>query len=648
MPPRTRRGWPGDTPGHAIRAEDLTGKPGAGYFRVSSNPDQTEQKSVGDQETEYWPWVERTGVESGPGDVFKDDDRSASTFAHRQRENFGQLREAIAAGRYKILWFWATSRQTRGDVPLDVLADESAKHGVLWCINGQILNPASGDDHLFLTIHYIMDRQYSYRISKDARRGLKAIAYQGKPSGRISYGYRRIYDYKVLIKGKPKWLRDEANVFDGHGRPIENSPAYVVREIFDRIEARQPIGRIARDLEDRRIPTPRWPAKCRACGSKTQHGFDGDGQPIIGDDGRQVRVCPLGHGLYRYMWTPHAVLSIARNPVYIRKRIFQAESWRVKDRHAAILEDVVGQWPELVTEEQFWTVQQILSDPARLKWRPGSGSKMLLTGVAHCGECGSRLYLHKDQNRGNVPYYVCAHRSHAAMRVDWLDAYVEDRIVSWLADPAVHSWLWGHQEDDTTVAKAARADIERLEYQIEECRINGEDPDADAVFWERRSRVLTGKLKEARALAQPPSLAPELTGMVGPDAADKWWKLRSENLPAAKHLIRAVADVRVHKGIRGGDRYHATMDPGRVSWAWLTGPDEGHRVFGDHVPRASELAEDAIRACPEEPDRELARRVNVTGRTVQLARRRLEDAGEIPVIRRKGRGKPVVVSPPAG
>src|SRR5438105_2487091 len=101
---RPIRRWPGMEPGHAFRAADLAGLPGAGYFRVSSNPDETETKSVNDQKTEYWPWVKRTGIVSrDPDDVFKDDDRSASMFATRQRENFDRLRRAIEAERYKVV-----------------------------------------------------------------------------------------------------------------------------------------------------------------------------------------------------------------------------------------------------------------------------------------------------------------------------------------------------------------------------------------------------------------------------------------------------------------------------------------------------------------------------------------------------------------
>jgi DNA invertase Pin-like site-specific DNA recombinase len=593
-------------PGHTFKDSDLAGLPSAGYFRVSSNPDETEQKSVNDQEAEYLGWAQRTKVKFSAADLFRDDDRSASMFATRQRENFARLRESIEADRYKVVWFWATSRQTRGDVNIYELAKVSADHGVLWCVGGQLLNPANEDDLLFLGIHHLMDRQYAWRISKDSRRGHKSIAYDGKPSGAAPYGYRRVYDYSVMVKGKPKFLRDEPNVFDGDGHAIQDSPAYIVREIYDRVAAGEPLGRIAKSLEAREISTPR----------KQRKYTD---QPC--------------------RWTVTTVKFIATSPAYMGKRIYQAESWRVKDRHAAILDGVEAKWEALVTEELWWTVQRALAASATAKWRPGRGNH-LLAGAVRCGICGTGLYAHYD---GNALFYGCGRYGHVSIRADWLEAYVEDRIVSWAADRDVYTYLWAQREDDDATAVAARADVERLEHQLEECRIAGEDPEADAVFWERRARALGAKLAEARTLARPPSLSPVLADVIGPDAADNWWRLRKENIPAAKQLIAAVADIRIHRGHRGKDvKYRQSIDPGRISWAWLTGPGEDQApVFGEPTSRMHDRVADALRADAQEGDRTLARELQCAPLTIYRVRRELEAAGEIPVIRRRGLGKPV-------
>src|SRR5438045_2321631 len=93
-----RHGWPGIEPGYTFR--DISGRNGALYLRVSHNPDKAEEtKSVDEQEAEGLGWAKAAKVKLTGADVYKDDDRSASKFATRQRENFARLRAAIEAGR---------------------------------------------------------------------------------------------------------------------------------------------------------------------------------------------------------------------------------------------------------------------------------------------------------------------------------------------------------------------------------------------------------------------------------------------------------------------------------------------------------------------------------------------------------------------
>jgi DNA invertase Pin-like site-specific DNA recombinase len=541
MARRTRRRWPGYEPGHTFK--DLTGKRAIIYCRVSSNPDETEQKSVGEQEAAGRAWADQAGVSVVA--VYHDDDYSASKYASKQRPGFRQVQEAIEAERCDITWFWSTSRQTRGDIPLDVIARSCEDHGVLWCFTGQVLNPANEDDMLVAGIHHIVDRRKSADISKDVIRGKGGSAAAGRPACAPAYGYRRVYDTSVMIKGRPKIIGDEPNVFDGNGRPIEDSPAYIVREIYDRLARGDSLAGIRRNLEDRGIPTPRRKHK------DTDHPF---------------------------RWGVSTVRFIATNPAYVGKRVYQAESHRVKDRHAAVLDGVETMWPPLVTEEQWWAVQRILGNPDRLRWRPGTNNH-LLTSVAKCAVCGDALSSSGGPSLkagGRSPYYHCMRRGCVSIRADWLDAYVEDRMVSWLADPEVFAALWQRREDDSAVAAAARTEIERLGKLLEDAEAEGKNPSlehAEAVFWARRVTELTAKLREAEQLARPPSLSPVLAALVGPDAADGWWKLRTENLGAARQVVAMVADVRVRRGSKGGHWKQRAFQDGRVKWRWLIGPE---------------------------------------------------------------------------
>jgi len=64
-------------------------------------------------------------------------------------------------------------------------------------------------------------------------------------------------------------------------------------------------------------------------------------------------------------------------------------------------------------------------------------------------------------------------------------------------------------------------------------------------------------------------------------------------------------------------------------------------VFGEPLVRPYDRAAGALRAAPEDADRTIASRLECSHRTVAAARVDLEEAGEIPVMRRKGRQKPV-------
>jgi hypothetical protein len=60
--------------------------------------------------------------------------------------------------------------------------------------------------------------------------------------------------------------------------------------------------------------------------------------------------------------------------------------------HGKILDGVTAVWPPLVTEDVFWTVQRILTDPARTT--TGRTARYLLSHVVRCGVCGALIWRH--------------------------------------------------------------------------------------------------------------------------------------------------------------------------------------------------------------------------------------------------------------
>ena len=363
-----------------------------------------------------------------------------------------------------------------------------------------------------------------------------------------------------------RFVRQEPKTYDGDGRPIEDNPAYVVREIFERIAAGDSVTRIRRSLQTRGIPTPR-----------------GAGN-----------------------WTNFTVNFVARNPTYIGQRVYQAASTRPADRHAAVLAGVETQWQALVSEEVFWAVQRIFADPARQKYRPTRAVHLLST-IARCAHCGGAMVCHTQNKNGRKhQHYECKDWAETGIKKSTLEDFVEEVMKRWLSDPDVYAALTSG--DDSEVAAQARADIERLTHQLEECRVNGEDPDADAVYWERRARSLAVNLREAQKLAQSTTLPPVLAGNIGPEAAGRWDSL---DLAIRRQIIKATADIRVKKSPYGRGLRVPVAD--RIEWRWLIGPDSGDDA--ELIPKPTEEQASAARDAKQGDRRTKALDQRLEGRT---------------------------------
>jgi site-specific DNA recombinase len=328
------------------------------------------------------------------------------------------------------------------------------------------------------------------------------------------------------------------DTWDGDGRPIEDTPAYVVREIFDRIAAGDAITRIRKDLNER--------------GIVTKQGF---------------------------AWENSKVLTIATNPTYIGARVHQGE----------ILEGVSGFGPPLVDEGLYSAVQKILTDPARRTTRlgPRTGT-YLLSSLARCAECGGKLTWKKApaNNRRTIhkPVYWCPNRSCVGIYADALDEYVSRVVVRWLSDPQVAADLT--EGNDSDVARQARIDADRAKVDLEEWRRHAEKGEVSVVSFSRVEKGLLERINEAERLAQAASLPPVFVGNVGPQAQAGWDAL---DMLARRQIVRTIAEVRLKRVGRGG----RVPTAARVEWIWKLGrePDnEMTNVNTEDVIRAAEAA----------------------------------------------------------
>lgn len=104
-------------------------------------------------------------------------------------------------------------------------------------------------------------------------------------------------------------------------------------------------------------------------------------------------------------------------------------------------------WEPVVPEETYRAACYLLNADSR-KSGGGGPRKHLLTGVALCGVCGGTLrvgYRGRKGEPGSYAIYLCKSNVHVTMRVEWLDAYVEQLILNLLASPKGGAF-WNHSD----------------------------------------------------------------------------------------------------------------------------------------------------------------------------------------------------------
>jgi site-specific DNA recombinase len=496
------------------------------YVRVSLDQDDS-GKSTDDQEAVGREWVGKVGAVLV--DVYSDRDRSASRYATKEREEFTRLLGDIEAGKLDAVWFWELSRSQRR---LDVFAklrDLCRGMGVLWVIRDRVYDPSAYADMMTLGMLSVIGENESEMTSERVQRGKKSSAATGRRAGKVPYGYRAVYDRDG------RYIHDEPDLFDGHGLPVEDSPAYIVREIYSRILAGHSLTSIRRDLNDR--------------GVRTRGG---------------------------YSWANSTVRFIAMSPTYLGQRVYQVGDGILQaDRAKMVLDGVETKWPPLVDAETFWAVHRLLSDPARKKTRSGPRTGIyLLSSVAWCGECGGKLLRKKFPPNGNrvAPLpdsYFCKDRSCVGIPAEMLDAYAETVMVRWLSDPAVVADLT--RAEDSAAAAQARGDVEQLRAELAALYRDAKAGRVSPVIATATETGLKERIDEAEQRVQAATLPPVLRGNIGPQAEAGWAALDME---VKRQMIRVVADIRVRKVGRGHHNGHRGPVPARdrVEWRWLLGP----------------------------------------------------------------------------
>lgn len=208
------------------------------YGRKSTKDDR---RSVTGQEADWRADCEREGLT--PGRVFVDPDKSASRYARKPRPDYLALIEHIHAGGCELLSLWESSRGSRNPVEWFTLIDLCRERGVLIRVvtHGRTYDVRVRRDWRTLADDGVDSADESEKISERVTRGKRLGAAAGRPTGKLAYGFRRVYD-------------DRGRFVEQVEHPTQGP---VVREIVEGIAARISLGAIAEALNGRGVPTPR-------------------------------------------------------------------------------------------------------------------------------------------------------------------------------------------------------------------------------------------------------------------------------------------------------------------------------------------------------------------------------------------------------
>lgn len=439
---------------------------------------------------------------------------SASRFARSERAAWARVMKAIESGAIDAVLTWEASRAQRDLAAYSALRDACLTHGVLWGYSGRLYDFTDRDARFRTGLDALLAEDEAARTSERVRRAVRANAERGHVHGRNLYGYQRIYD---PVTG----VRVSVDEHPEHGR--------VVREIASRLEKGESAYSIAGDLNRRGVP-PRTAQAAKTTG-----------------------------------WTSVAISEIGRNPGYTGKRVFRGH----------VLE-VQAEWPVLINEDAWERIQQQLDARPR-KSVTDFHTRYLLSGLARCGVCASRL-VKGHQNRGRPKpgeprqqydvYYCKSPRlgertGHVSVSLKSLDDLITDITVARLRQPdALDAIGAGDAERDARRADLREAIAADRAYLEEVGRQAAQKRDV-ALLVTQESLVrprLEAAERELRSLVSADPILVEMAS-VG-DVAATWVAL---SLEEKRRVIGALMIPVVHRAEKPGrrGRVHERV---RIEW----------------------------------------------------------------------------------
>lgn len=478
------------------------------YARVSDDP-RGRGRSTGEQVDESTTWCEREGIRVGK--VVVDNDRSASRHAKRKREGWAEVTELLATGDYDVLVTWEASRAQRDLDAYTDLRTLCSRHGVRWAYSGTMYDLNDRSDRFRTGLDALVAEDESERTRERVLRAMRANADQGRPHGRLPFGYTRVYD-------------ERTRELVGQVEHAEQGP--LVREAAARLLAGESARSIANDWNARGVPSPYAARQV--------------------DRGDEVSV--------ERGWQLTQIRRIVTNPAVVARRVHRGE--------------VVGagNWPAILDDDTYDRLEAKFADLSRRQTRQTIGAH-LLTGVARCGVCGgpmvhSKLGMTRQQRGRHAERhaYQCRYKHCVAREANALELYVTAWLLRRLARPDA---LAPFATDGGALAAGARAEVVTLTARLDDAIATFNAGEITGTTLGRIESELRARIAEATRLARPtavPTIAADIVASADPAAMWDGYSVEQR-----RELLRALVDLTVLPvKVRGSRHFDdATVD---VTW----------------------------------------------------------------------------------
>lgn len=463
-------------------------------------------RSVAEQLAAGRGWCEEN--ETPVAGQYVDDGSSASRLGGDVREDYERMIADIESGKIKardIVVAWEASRLNRDLAVYVQLRDACWKGDVLWCINGRVYDLSRREDRKASAHDAIQAEDEVYQLSERVRRSLRANAAAGRPQARSLWGYRRVFD---------------ADTGDLVEVVIDEEPAKVVREMFERVANLESLRSIRADLNARGIASPT---------GKTW------------DQTRQITV-------------------LLTNASYIGKRVHLGK----------VIGDAI--WPPILAlpdgspdEDLFYKVQAILSDPSRRKQRD-TAVRHLLSGIAVCGKCGDGDVRAAVRKSRGYRQYHCAACFGVCCKADPIDDYVTALVIARLARPDAAQLYPAEDTGDEVETKKALGEIARWREELAEGERLVEAGELTMARLARMEQRLLPRIEEAESRLRVVRVDPLVADMVRPSVEEVAVEWKARDVAQRRAVLRRMIERLELVSVGSGRSDVHPRDRVRVEW----------------------------------------------------------------------------------